>query len=44
MIGGYALSRGCVNVWVSETRRPASCQVTERKKPEPTGKCKCRDD
>ena len=44
MIGGYALSRGCVNVWVSETRRPASCEVTERKEPQPAGKCKCSDD
>jgi len=48
MVGGYALSRGCVNVWVGETRGPAACQVTEREKPKPepkpAGRCDCSED
>ncbi len=48
MVGGYALSRGRVSVWVSETRGPAECQVTEREQPKaepkPAGRCDCSED
>ena len=41
MLGGYAISRGCVNVWISETRYPASCKPKEPQKPKYTGRCDC---
>lgn len=44
MIGGYALSRGCVNVWVGETRGPASSEQIEAPKKKSSGKCSCSGD